>query len=222
MSTNDTIIGVVNKGSFRFPVEFDMFGIHQYIDNVTFDTGCSHSLISVKSLNLGNKLIEELKRDALFDADVTLIIGKGIESADIDTRQLQSDILKINEYKKLLKAAGKSKQEMEIFFKENVSKEIMERVLSSQLVRYDYMALNYTIDGVKIGNFKVRVSFDLGKANLIGMHIIRELYTKIFSVKGKVCLFAKKNSELAEVELDRAKDVFREQLELMDKLLPGI
>lgn len=35
---NDTIIGVIDKGSFRFPVEFDMFGIHQYIDNVTFDT----------------------------------------------------------------------------------------------------------------------------------------------------------------------------------------
>lgn len=78
MSTNDTIIGVIDKGSFRFPVEFDMFGIHQYVDNVTFDTGCSHSLISVKSLNISDKSVEELKRAALFDFDVTLIIGKGI------------------------------------------------------------------------------------------------------------------------------------------------
>lgn len=216
MSTNDIIIGVVNKGSFRFPVEFDMFGIHQYIDNVIFDTGCSHSLISVKSLNIGDKSIEELKREALFDTDVTLIIGKGIESVDIDTRQLQSDIFEINEHKKQLKSIKKSKQEIEAFLKEHVSHEAIARVLKSQLVRYDYMALNYTIDGVKIGNFKVRVSFDLGKANLIGMHIIRELYTKIFSEKGKVCLLAKKNSELADAELDMARNAFKEQLELTD------
>lgn len=61
MSMNDIIIGMVDKGSFRFPIEFDMFGIHQYIDNVTFDKGCSHSLISAKSLNLGDKSIETLK-----------------------------------------------------------------------------------------------------------------------------------------------------------------
>lgn len=212
MSTNDTIIGVIDKGSFRFPVEFDMFGIHQYIDNVTFDTGCSHSLISVKSLNIGDKTIEELKRAAFFDSDVTLIIGKGIESVDVDTEQLQNDIVAINRCKKQLKADCRSEQETEITLKSHVSEESIQRVLRSPLIRYDYMAANYTIDGVMIGNFKVRVSFDLGKANLIGMHIIRELYTKIFSEKGRVCLLAAKNPETIENELD----AFRQQLELVE------
>lgn len=210
---NDTIIGVIDKGSFRFPVEFDMFGIHQYIDNVTFDTGCSHSLISVKSLNIGDTSIEELKKAALFDSNVTLIIGKGIESVDVDTEQLQNDIIKINRCKKQLQADRKSEQEVETFLRNYMSKESMQRILKSPLIRYDYMASNYTIDGVVIGDFKVRVSFDLGKANLIGMHIIKELYTKIFSERGKICLFATKNPEHADKELD----AFRQQLELIDK-----
>ena len=216
MSTNDTIIGMVDKGSFRFPIEFDMFGIHQYIDNVTFDTGCSHSLISAKSLNLGDKSIETLKKEALFDPNTTLIIGKGIESADMDTEQLQKDIVEINRYKKKLRTG--SGQEVETFLRGHISEKAMLRVSSSPLVRFDYLASNYTIDGVVIGDFRVRVSFDLGKTNLIGMHIIRELYTKIFSERGKVCLLAKKNTELANMELDVARETFRKQLELIDTL----
>lgn len=136
MSTNDTIIGIVDRGAFRFPIEFDMFGIHQYIGNVTFDTGCSHSLISVKSLNIGDKSIEELKREAFFDLDVTLIIGKGIESVDIDTEQLQNDIVKINRCKNQLKAAHKIKQEVEILLRQCISEKVILRVLRSPLILY--------------------------------------------------------------------------------------
>lgn len=170
-------------------------------------------MISVKSLNIGDTSIEELKKAALFDSNVTLIIGKGIESVDVDTEQLQNDIIKINRCKKQLQADRKSEQEVETFLRNYMSKESMQRILKSPLIRYDYMASNYTIDGVVIGDFKVRVSFDLGKANLIGMHIIKELYTKIFSERGKICLFATKNPEHADKELD----AFRQQLELIDK-----
>lgn len=83
MNTNDTIIGAVDRGSFHFPIEFDMFSNHQYIPDAIFDTGCSHSLISIRSLNPGNKSIEELKKEALFNVNIRLGIGKGIESKNI-------------------------------------------------------------------------------------------------------------------------------------------
>jgi len=55
VSTNDTIIGEVRGGSFRFPIQFEMFGENQSIEGAVYDTGCSHSLISASSLFLGNK-----------------------------------------------------------------------------------------------------------------------------------------------------------------------
>jgi len=48
---------------------------------------------------------------------------------------------------------------------------------NSPNIRFEYLAVNYTIDGVLIGNFHV---------NLIGMHIIKELYTKIYAINNKV------------------------------------
>lgn len=88
------------------------------------------------------------------------------------------------------------------------------RILESKLIRYEYEAINYKIDGVKIGDFNIRISFDLSKVNLIGMHIIKELYTKIFSFHNQTFLLAKKLTPLADIELDTTMDELREQLEL--------
>lgn len=52
VNTNNIIVGKIKNGSFRFPIEFHMFGMKQKIQKVTFDTGCSHSLISIKSLSI--------------------------------------------------------------------------------------------------------------------------------------------------------------------------
>lgn len=154
MSTSDTIIGAVERGSFHFPIEFNMFNNHQYIPDATFDTGCSHSLISAKSLDLGNKSIEDLKKEALYDIDVKLGIGKGIESKDINTDQIKDDIRKINGWKNQLKDRNDAKKILRTY----ITEEMQLRVLSSKLVRYEYEAYNYMIDGVSIGDFKVRVS----------------------------------------------------------------
>ena len=134
MSTNDTIIGMIERGSFHFPIEFDMFNNHQYIPDATFDTGCSHSLISVKSLNIGNKSISDLKKEALYDIDVKLGLGKGIESKDINTE-----------------------------------------------------------------------------------HLKKILYTKIFSDNNQIFLLAKKNTPLADNELDITMAELKEQLELLNE-----
>ena len=210
MNTNDTIIGAVDRGSFHFPIEFDMFSNHQYIPDAIFDTGCSHSLISIRSLNPGNKSIEELKKEALFNVNIRLGIGKGIESKDINTDQIKIDIKRINSWKNQLKSTDKSTE----FLKALINGEMQARILESKLIRYEYEAINYKIDGVKIGDFNIRISFDLSNVNLIGMHIIKELYTKIFSFHNQTFLLAKKLTPLADIELDTTMDELREQLEL--------
>lgn len=210
MSTNDTIIGAIEKGSFHFPIEFNMFGNHQYIPDATFDTGCSHSLISVKSLNTGNMSIDDLKKEALYDLNIKLGIGKGIESKNINTDQIKADIRKINCWKRQLEGMDNATDILNAY----ITEETKSRIFSSRLVRYEYKASDYEIDGVKIGNFEVRVSFDISKVNLIGMHIIRKLYTKIFCYNNKIFLLAKKNSSAAGTELDITMTELREQLEL--------
>lgn len=99
---NNAIIGKVRRGSFHFPIQFQLFGEEQIIADAVFDTGCSHSLISAKSLIAKDKTLEQLKKDALFDANVTLSIGKGIESKEIDTTELKKQIKLINNIKKFI------------------------------------------------------------------------------------------------------------------------
>lgn len=137
MNTNDTIIGVVERGSFHFPIEFDMFGNHQYIPDAIFDTGCSHSLISVKSINIGNKSIADLKREALYDVDIKLGIGKGVESKGIDIDQLKTDIKKVNYWKKQLLDRDDAAEILESY----ITEAMQLRILESKLVRYEYEAI---------------------------------------------------------------------------------
>lgn len=214
---NDIIVGVVDNGSFKFPIEFNMFGNKQSIPDAVFDTGCSHSLISVRNLNIGDRDIEELKEEAFYDVNVTLALGRGIESKDIDTKQLNRDIKKINRWKEQLLAKKCSNERAKELILEHITEDMIERISKGKrLIRYEYMASDYKINGVTIGDVKVRLSFELGKVNLIGMHIIRELYTKIFSEGGNIYLLAEKNSPLADSELDIAIDELREQLGTLD------
>lgn len=57
----------------------------------------------------------------------------------------------------------------------------------------------------------------LNKVNLIGMHIIKQLYTKIFSAKGQIFLVAKKSTPLADTELDNIAAELKEQIELLSE-----
>lgn len=205
MSTNDIIIGKVSKGSFKFPIEFQMFGNLQLIPNATFDTGCSHSLISAKSLNIGGFSIEELKVSALYDKNVNLSIGKSVESKDIDTTSLHSIVHEINKYKKALRNSDICQERAKQILKQHITNEAELNILESKNVRYEYQALGYKIDGVEIGDFNVKVSFNLANVNLIGMHIIKELYTKLFSYDNQIYLLAKKNCPNADMELNEAR-----------------
>ncbi len=74
MNTKDIIIGEVEYGSFRFPMQFEAFGGTQIIADAVFDTGCSHSLISFNSLNRYGKPLEDIQRNILYNKDS--ILGK--------------------------------------------------------------------------------------------------------------------------------------------------
>lgn len=217
MVTNDTIIGTVTNGSFHFPIEFDMLGNTQFIEAATFDTGCSHSLISIKSLNTGDKSIEELKNEALYDIDIKLASGKGIESKDVDTTQLSRSIKQINNWKQELKENKIPKDKAKECLKKKIPDDVKSSILNSQLVRYEYLASNYKINGVEIGDINIRVAFNLGRVNLIGMHIIKELYTKIFYTNGNINLFAVKNANDAKEKIDSAIYNFMEQLDISER-----
>ncbi len=216
MSTNDVIIGNVKRGSFKFPINFDLFGIKQTIPEATYDTGCSHSLISAKSLNLCGKDIDVVQEEFLYDSEITLHIGRGVESKEINIAELKKDIEEINKWKKQLRNKKVVKVRATQLLKQKITDDMKNNILGSKLVRYGVTVQNYEIDGVLIGDFKVRVSFKLGGANLIGMHIIKELYTKIFPRNDEIYLLAKKNSPLADCELDIAMDELAEQLDLYD------
>ncbi len=190
MSTSDVIVSKIEKGSFKFPVQFELFGNNQNILEATFDTGCSHSLVSVSSLNIGNKTIKDLEHEALTDVDVMLAIGVGVESNNEQTKNVRKYIRQINKIKEQLKQQGKSKSDSKNILKRKITPKIENIISNSKNVRYEYIAHNYSIDGVEIGDIYIRLSFHTEHKNLIGMHIIKKLYTKIFSVDTSIFMIA--------------------------------
>lgn len=202
MSTNDTIIGEVRGGSFRFPIQFEMFGEKQSIEGAVYDTGCSHSLISASSLFLGNKSEHDLRRQAVYGENIILSIGKGVEGREAEVQCLREVIRKINHVKKKAQAGIVCHADVSRIIDELVAEDEMRLLDNSPNIRFEYLAVNYTIDGVLIGDFHVKVAFNIENVNLIGMHIIKELYTKIYAINNKVYLFAQKNSASADSNLN--------------------
>lgn len=221
MSTNDVIIGKVNRGSFRFPIEFDIIGLKQAINDAVYDTGCSHSLISVDSLNLEQKSISKFKEQLIYDVNTYIYTGAGVESSTSAKKteliQLGQKLKKLNKLKQGLRGNNEAEEVLRSEIDQNLKNIILDP--QNKNIRFGYKVTNLKIDGVNIGDFDIRLAFDMGNVNLIGMHIIRELYTKIFSKNNTIYLLAKKNSPLADTELDIAMDGLMKQLEMQDETI---
>lgn len=221
MSTNDVIIGKVNRGSFRFPIEFDIIGLKQAINDAVYDTGCSHSLISVDSLNLEQKSISKFKEQLIYDVNTYIYTGAGVESSTSAKKteliQLGQKLKKLNKLKQGLRGNNEAEEVLRSEIDQNLKNIILDP--QNKNIRFGYKVTNFKIDGVNIGDFDIRLAFDMGNVNLIGMHIIRELYTKIFSKNNTIYLLAKKNSPLADTELDIAMDGLMKQLEMQDETI---
>ena len=221
MSTNDVIIGKVNRGSFRFPIEFDIIGLKQAINDAVYDTGCSHSLISVDSLNLEQKSISKFKEQLIYDVNTYIYTGAGVESSTSAKKteliQLGQKLKRLNKLKQGLRGNNEAEEVLRSEIDQNLKNIILDP--QNKNIRFGYKVTNFKIDGVNIGDFDIRLAFDMGNVNLIGMHIIRELYTKIFSKNNTIYLLAKKNSPLADTELDIAMDGLMKQLEMQDETI---
>ena len=133
MNMNDVIVSKVDRGSFKFPIQFELFGNRQNISNAVFDTGCSHSLISANILNIGNKSLEDLEHEALMDIDVVLAIGAGVESNIKQIKELRKYVESINSLKAELRKITQTKDYIKFSLanaiKNNINKiEICRRI----------------------------------------------------------------------------------------------
>lgn len=201
VNMSDAIVSRIKRGSFQFPIQFELFGNSQNIGEAVFDTGCSHSLISVNSLDIGGRSLSDLEHAALMDVDVILAVGAGIESNVSHTKKIRNYVKQINGLKEQLKQCDKSKADCRKVLEMNITPEIEDALSKSKNVRYEYIAHNYSINGMTIGDTNIRLSFCTDHKNLIGMHIIRNLHTKIFSIDSDIFMVsALDNSSLDDAE----------------------
>lgn len=218
VSTNDIIIGTVKRGSFHFPIEFEIMGLKQAINDAVYDTGCSHSLISVDTLSLGEKSISEFKEQLLYDVNTRIYIGAGVESSTsakkAELALLGQKLRQLNQLKQSLIENDNAKT----ILQQKIGQQLKDIILDpkNKNIRFGYKISDFKIDGVNIGDFEIRLAFGMGNVNLIGMHIIRKLYTKIFSYNNQIYLLANKNSNSADSELDKTRDELLEQLDMVN------
>lgn len=215
MSTNDVIVGQLDRNVFRFPIQFEMFGIKQYISDAVFDTGCAHSLVSIANMNTGQHTIEELCEMQYYNIYALVGTGLGVESQGVDIRELSKAIRLLNEVKKALQSKAFTEEQNREVIDNYITPEYKKLILESKNTRYECRAKEYTIDGVNVGDIDIRVSFTLGNVTLIGMHIIKQLYTKIFNKDNEVYLLSTLNNEDAETKLN---ETFKEISECIDSL----
>ena len=128
VNTSDTIVSKIEKGSFRFPIQFELFGHNQNIAHAAFDTGCSHSLISVSSLDVCNKNIRTLEHEALMDVNIPLAVGAGIESNSKETVCIRKYVKEINLLKRQLRKLGKSQEECRHILEKKITATIEDAI----------------------------------------------------------------------------------------------
>lgn len=183
----DTLIQNVKNGSIKFPVTFTMYDETIKIQNAVYDTGCAHSLISVDSLNLQMDR-DKFQLDLLYDKSIKLNVSRGVEAQSINTQDIELLVNKIN-------AIKESNLTVEEAIDSNkITDNEINDILISKNVRYEVTVRNYTIANLNLGDIQVRLAFNLGKTNLIGMHIIKELCTYVFNYKNNNILIAVQKS----------------------------
>lgn len=191
MSRN-VLIQNVKSGSFKFPITFTMYDEAINARGVTYDTGCAHSLISVDSLNLQMDR-NKFQLDLLYDKSIKLNVSRGVEAQSINTNDIRLLVNKIN----AIKASNVTVEEA--IASNKITKNEINKILASKNVRYEVIVKDYTIANLNIGDIQVRLGFNLGETNLIGMHIIKELCTYVFNYKNNNILIAiQKSGDLYE------------------------
>ena len=137
-----------------------------------------------------------LQHDLLTDVDVLLAIGIGVEAFPNDTNEIKRYVKQINNDKLNLKSKGFSKQYAKQKLEQMIPQTVENLISKSKNIRYEYTVHNYTIDNINLGDTVVRLSFNTNNKNLIGMHIIQSLYSKIFKLENAIFLIASLDNTL--------------------------
>jgi len=190
---NKIITAIRRNGSFQFPIEFNIFNNPQSIENAVFDTGCGHSLISINSLQL-NKPLEYIKNYLFYSKNSYLCTNYGIDTPKI-TQEISNLIQQINKYKQ----QSKNNEEAYKLIYSNLSEKQIQLILNATSIRFSYKIKNLSIDEVPLGDYTLLLSLNTD-VNLIGMHIIRDLYTKIHPEGEYVRMYAIKKPPNTSVE----------------------
>lgn len=208
---NDIIRKSVDHGSFTFKAKFELFGSIQTINNAIFDTGCSHSLISLDSLIL-NKDINNARIDMILDKNTRIFTGTGVDSIkkDLTTfRQVATIINKIKE--------ANIDKDNDYIRNEIINRITMKNIITLskyKCIRCELVIPELNIDGIILKNINIRIGLCTENANLIGMHIIRELYTTIYSANNKIILIVTKNESDACNKISKEIKEINECLEI--------
>lgn len=184
MNIDNKIVTALQKnGSFRFPLKFDIFNKPQSIEGAVFDTGCGHSLISINSLRLDRPL-DDIKNYLIYTRNSYLCTGRGVDTPK-NTQEMFNLVTQINKYKQ----QSVSDKQVYDLINNALSKEQIQLILNTPSIRFSYNIKNLHINKVPIGDYTIRIGLHTN-VNLIGMHIIRDLYTKIYPEGEKIRLYA--------------------------------
>lgn len=197
---DDAIIASVESGSFRLDIQFEIMNTHFKVSDAVFDTGCSHSLISVNTLSLNDSKLAELRNRAIYDKRVIISRGKGVESRGYD-KSLLNIIDKLN----MIKSKASNNKELVNLIHKYMKKSEIDTLLNSINARFEFVVDNFCVGNINLGRIAVRFSFKTNNTCLIGMHIIRQLRTEIYSKNGEIILIATKNSDKAKALIENYK-----------------
>lgn len=227
---NNYLIKEIEKGSFYFPIAFRFLTRRVELVRACYDTGCAHSCISYNLIAdkryrdimlITDELIREkekqeyvrkLKIKSIFNPRVLLCGGFGVESQDDESireyRKLSKYIHKINKIKQEELSRCTDIGKIQNKLKEYITSDILDRIIGNKNVKYEYKVTGYTIVNMYIGDTSIHIDYDHDNVALIGMHVIKDLDTRIFPTENGICLVA--TTEGAETLDKLVKDILND------------
>lgn len=166
-----------NEFKMDWNFEFDNQMIYT---TATFDTGCAHSFVSANCI-YGHDITKEyktqLKLQAIKSKNVRLTIGCGVESKS-DEKAKEFEEIKLIILKRNKDIAS-------------LTQDDIDKLLNCQNIKALYKIKKSVLAGYKLDDSSIMVSYDFDNVVLVGMNIIKNLYTIIGTKGSHTMLFAK-------------------------------
>lgn len=185
MNTNYIAIELDECNTFRINMRFELFGKGLRIPHACFDTGCNTTLISL------DETITNIKQtELLYDPSIKVTLSFGVEGKQNKNNiELQNMIKTINSVKNQYPDKNIIQEKLN---------NIKDKALNNIHLRYIVNAQNILLNNMQIPDTEVLVAFNLFDSFLIGMNIIKQLRTQIYSIEKGTYLISTLNSNNAD------------------------